>query len=92
MVSSHTYPNEKLPSVYAQRTYFSMKFSELFTLLPNGNVSPIRPIKIGNFFMGAGSSTSRNITMNGVNLVAAWDKEITFKEVDGVIVIAVVTG
>jgi hypothetical protein len=69
-----------------------MKFSELFTLLPNGNVSPIRSIKIGNLLMGAGSSISRNVTMNGVNLVAAWDKELTYKEVDGVIVIDAVTG
>ncbi len=42
--------------------------------------------------MGAGSSISRNVTMNGVNLVAAWDKELTYKEVDGVIVIDAVTG
>lgn len=69
-----------------------MKFSELFTVLANGNVSPIKPIKMGGLFMGAGSSISRNVTMNGVNLAASWDKELNCKEVDGVIVIDAVTG
>jgi hypothetical protein len=47
---------------------------------------------MGGLFMGAGSSISRNVTMNGVNLAASWDKELNCKEVDGVIVIDAVTG
>ena len=69
-----------------------MKFSDLFTLLPNGNVSPKQPIKMGGLTMGAGSSISRNVTMNGVNLAESWDKELTVKMVDGVVVIDAVTG
>lgn len=69
-----------------------MKFSDLFNLLPNGQVSPKQPIKMGGLSMGAGSSISRNVTMNGVNLAASWDKELSYKEVDGVIVIDATTG
>ncbi len=69
-----------------------MKFSELFTLLPNGNVSPKQPIRMGGLFMGVGSSISRNVTMNGVNLAESWDKKLAFKMVDGVVVIDAVTG
>jgi hypothetical protein len=69
-----------------------MKFSDLFTILPNGNASPTQPIKMGGLFMGAGSSISRNVTMNGVNLAASWDKELSYTIVDGVVVIDAITG
>jgi hypothetical protein len=69
-----------------------MKFSDLFAILPNGNASPKQTIKMGNLFMGAGSSISRNVTMNGVNLAASWDKELSYKIVEGVVVVDAVTG
>jgi hypothetical protein len=69
-----------------------MKFSDLFTILPNGNASPNQDLKIGNLFMGKGSSISRNVTMNGINLAASWDKELSCRLVDEVIVIDAVTG
>ncbi len=69
-----------------------MKFSDLFAILPNGNASPKQTIKMDNLFMGAGSSISRNVTMNGVNLAASWDKELSYKIVEGVVVVDAVKG
>lgn len=53
-----------------------MKFSELFEDKGNGQVSPKQPIKLGGLFMGKGSTISKNVTMNGINLAAAWDKDL----------------
>lgn len=64
-----------------------MKFSDLFTVLPSGHVSPKEPIRIGGLFMGTGSTLSRNINVNGINLEASWDKEVIAQTINGVVVV-----
>lgn len=70
---------------------YIMKISDLFILLPNGNFSPKQDLKLGGVFMSKGSTMGGNVTLNGINLRASWNKKVKTTQIDGVTLIGEVT-
>ena len=63
------------------------KFWDIFHRLPNGALTPTRPISVGGVTFGPGVSFSSGVTFGGIDFTQYQGKDIAADEKDGILVI-----
>jgi hypothetical protein len=62
--------------------------ADLFSIHPNGSVSPKQPLRYGSVSLSPGISLGRGVSLNGLDLASHAGQDMEAELVDGVLVIS----